>query len=228
MSNETITLEATKREVLGKQVRGLRNVGNTPAVVHDHGKQSLHITVVEKELKKAFLTAGKHTPVALKIDGKTYTTIIKDVTHKPASAKVLHTVFQAINATETVKAEVPVQLVGEIPAEKLSLLVLQNLDHVEVEALSKDLVDAIEIDASGLTEPGDKLHVSDIKAPHGVVIMTDSELVIAAVEMPKDQIAEADAAQAELAADAGADESAEASNDETTEAATEESEDSAK
>lgn len=205
MSKEVITLDAQKRTTFGKQVRQLRNAGKTPAVVHDHGKDSIHIELVEKELKKVFSNAGKHHPVILNVDSKKYTTLIKEVTNKPGSYQVYHTVFQAVSATETVKAEIPVKLIGEIPAERNSLLVLQNIDYVEVEALSKDLVDVIEVDATGLAEAGDKLTVADIKAPTGVVITTDPEQLLVAVETPRDQIAEADAAAEELAADAETD-----------------------
>ncbi len=203
MSSETIALEAKKRDVLGKQVRALRAAGHTPAVVHDHGKDSIHIVVEERDLKKVFAAAGKHHPVELSVDGKKYTTLIKEVTHKPATSIVFHTVFQAIKANETVKTEVPVKLVGEIPAERASLLVLQNTDTIEVEGLPKDLIDVLEIDATGLTEAGDKLTVADIQVPSGITITTEAEHVIATVEVPKDQIAEADAAAAELAEDAG-------------------------
>lgn len=226
MSNETITLTATRRDILGKQVRSLRNAGQTPAVVHDHGKKSIHIVVEEKEFKKVYHSAGKHHPVILKIDGKSYTTLIKDVTNKPASGTIFHSVFQAISANETVKAEIPIHLTGEIPAERASLLVLQNLNSVEVEALSKDLVDSLDVDASVLVEVGDTITVADLKVPQGIEIKTDAEHVIATVEMPKDQIAEADAAQAELAEDAGIDttvETAEEGAEEDGETTTEES-----
>ena len=203
MSSDTITLSASKRDVLGKKVRGLRAIGQTPAVVHDHGKQSLHISVEEKELKKVFSSAGKHHPVELKVDGKTYTTLIKEVTNRPASAQIYHTVFQAVSANETVKAEVPIKLVGEdVPAEIAGLLVLQNLDRVEVEGLPKDLIDVLEVDSTVLAEAGDKITIADLKVPAGIEIMAEPEQMIAIVEIPRDQVAEADAAAAELAADA--------------------------
>lgn len=202
MSNDVI-LKATKREVIGKKLAALRDAGQAPAVVHDHGKDSIHISVPQSELRRAYGAAGKHGAIDLTIDDKKYTAMIKDVTYKPATQIILHTVFQSVKANETVKAEVPVKLVGEIPAEKLSLLVLQGVDHIEVEAKPGDLVDEIEVDATALAADGDKLHVSDIKAPKGVEIMTDPETVIAHVETPKDQIAAADEAAAELAADAG-------------------------
>ncbi len=197
--SDAISLNAKKRDVLGKQVRALRRDGQTPGVVHDHGKASIHISIDAAELKKAYSQAGGHHPVNLDVEGTKYTTLIKEVTHKPASAKLYHSVFQAIKANETVKADIPIKLVGEIPAEKASLLVLQSLDHVSIEALPKDLVDAIEIDATSLSEVGDRLHVSDLQVPNGLTIKTDSEQTIATVEMPKDQVAEADAAAAEQA-----------------------------
>lgn len=231
MSSEKITLSANKRDVLGKQVRGLRTEGQTPAVIHDHGKKSVHIAVEEREFKKVFSSAGKHHPVNLKVDGKSYVTLIKEVTFKPATNRVFHGVFQAIKANETVKAEIPVNLVGEdIPAEIAGLLVLKQLEHVEVEALPADLVDVIEIDATGLAEAGDKLTVADLKIPAGMDIKTDPEQTIATVEIPKDQVAEADAAAAELAEDAGITEvegeetaEGETSTDEEGEASSEES-----
>jgi large subunit ribosomal protein L25 len=214
VSNEVV-LKATKRDVLGKKLNALRAEGNAPAVVHDHGKDSIHITLPHSELKRAYYAAGKHAPVKIKLDDKQYTALIKDVVYKPATQIILHTVFQAVKANETVSAEVPLKLSDEIPAERASLLVVNGIDHVEVEALPKDLVDSIEVDASVLVEAGDKITVADLKSPEGVTIKTDPEQLVASVEMPKDQIAEADAAAAELAADAGVPEADDEAESET-------------
>lgn len=203
MSND-ITLAAQKREVLGKKVKQLRNDGQTPAVIHERGKDSVYVSVPSLEFKKAFSSAGKHHAIKLDVDGKKYTTIIKEVVNAPASSVVHHAVFQAIKEDEKVTAEIPLRLVGEIPAERASLLVLKNLDHVTVEALPKDLIDVVEVDASSLAEVGNKLHISDIRLPSTVTIKDDPEYVIATVEMPKDQIAEADAALEEQKAAEGA------------------------
>jgi large subunit ribosomal protein L25 len=201
--SDTITLTAKKRDILGKKLHQLRAAGEAPAVVHDHGKESVHVSVGQADIKKVFSQAGKHHPVVLKVDGKNYTTLIKEIVYKPATQIITHTVFQSVNANETVSAEIPVQLVGEIPAERAGLLVLHGIDRVEVEALPKNLVDVIEIDASVLAEVGDRLHVSDLKIPSGMTIKTDPDQVVASVEQPKDQVAEADAAAAEQAAEDG-------------------------
>lgn len=188
-----LTLKANKRDLLGK-LNELRAQGQTPAVIHDHGKDSIHISVIEADLKKVFASAGKHHPVDVDVDGKRYATLIKEITRKPATNRLYHSVFQAIAADEKVTAELPLKVSEDSPAARASLLVLTKVDHIEVEALPKDLIDALEVDVSSLIEVGDKITVADLKVPSTITIKTDLSQTIATVEMPKDQIAEADAA----------------------------------
>lgn len=227
---EEILMELQERTVLRKGLRKLRDAGQVPAVIHDHGKPSLHVAGDFLKLSKMYAQAGKHHPVQLKVGGKQQLALIKDVDYEPAKHQMRHVVFQAIKQDEKVTAEIPIVLQGEVPAERVSLMVITSLDTVEVEALPRDLPDQLSVDASVLAEVGDKIHVSDITAPEGVTILTEPETTIATVEMPKDQIAEADAAQASLAEDAGTPEetgeaeteAAEATGDEKTEAGEEE------
>ncbi len=219
MTTDEIAVELKERTILGKGLRKLRDEGLVPAVIHDHGKPSLHVSGDFLKLVKAYQQAGKHHPVHLKVGNKQQLAMIKDVDFEPSKHLMRHVVFQAIKQDEKVTAEVRLILTGEeIPAEKISLLVLTQLDSVEIEALPKNLPDQLEVDATVLAEVGDKIHVSDIKVPEGVEIITDPEAVIATVEMPKDQIAEADAAQAALAEDKKevGDEEPEAETTETT------------
>jgi large subunit ribosomal protein L25 len=162
-------------------------------------------------LSKVYSQAGKHHPVQLKVGGKVHLALIKDVDYEPAKHRMRHMVFQAIKQNEEVEAEIPVVFLedAEIPAQKLSLMVLKQLDHVQVKALPGDLPDEIVIDPSSLAEVGDSLSVADLKAPKGVTIMTEPDVQIAIVEMPKDQIAAADESAASLAEDAGTPEAAE-------------------
>lgn len=205
MTSEDITLELHERTVVRKRLAGLRKEGLVPAVVHNHGKESMHVTGDFVAITKVYKQAGKHHPVHLKVAGKDHLALIKDVDLEPAKNRVRHIVFQAINKNEAVEAEIPVVFLedAEIPAERLSLMVLKQLDHVQVKALPNDLPDQLVVDPSSLTEVGDHLTVADLTAPKGVTILTDPEQQIAIVEMPKDQIAEANASAESLAEDAG-------------------------
>lgn len=204
MSSDTIAVDLQKREVVGKGLAAIRSEGQVPAVIHNHGKESIHVQGEFVALNKLFAAAGKHHPVELKVDGKQHLALIKDVDYEPAKHRMRHIVFQAVKQNEEVDAEIPLTYADvEIPAEKKSLLVLKQLDHVEVKAFPRDLPDEIVVDPSTLSDVGDHITVGDLKAPAGVTITTAPESQIVIVEMPRDQIAEADASAASLAEDAG-------------------------
>lgn len=226
MSSDIILVELEKREVIGKGLAKVRHDGNVPAVIHDHGKESIHVQGEFIKLVKVYAQAGKHHPVQLNVDGKQHLALIKDVDYEPAKHRMRHIVFQAIKQNEETEAEIPVIFAVdvEIPAERLSLLVLKQLDHVEVKALPRDLPNELVVDPSTLSEVGDNLTVADIKIPKGVTILTAPETQIAIVEMPRDQLAEADASAASLAEDKGAPEETAAPDAASEEAETNEEE----
>ena len=205
MTNQSISLKLEDRVVLRKRLAGMRKDGFIPAVVHNHGNESMHVMAEFITVSKVYQQAGKHHPVDLTINGKKHLALIKDVDFDPAKGRLRHVVFQAIKQNEEVDAEIPVVFLedAEIPAERASLMVLKQLDHVEVKAFPRDLPDQLVIDPSKLKEVGDHLTVADLVVPEGVTILNDADQQIAIVEMPRDQIAEANAAAESLAEDAG-------------------------
>lgn len=190
MSDQDITLTLNKREVVGKGLNQLRRSGSIPAVIHNHGKDSVVVSGSYIDMSKAYAQAGKHHPVNLKVDNKDYYAIIKDVDFEPKKQQLRHVVFGAINRNEKVETEIPIRIEGEIPAERVGLIVLHTLDHLIIEALPKDLVDVLVVDGSSLAEEGDKLHVSDIKIPTGITVINEPEQTIATVEAPRAVVAE--------------------------------------
>lgn len=202
MSSDVIALKLTERKELGKHVKALRRDGFVPANIYEKGKESQAVSANFIEITKVYHAAGKHHPVELTIDGKKRLAMIKSVDVDPVKNRVRHISFHAVNRNQTVDAEVPVKIDGDIPAERASLMVLHTLDTVEVEALPDNLPDELTVDGSKLVEIGDKVKVSDIKIPKDVVIKTDPDQTIAVVEEPKDQIAAAAAETEEGDADA--------------------------
>ena len=196
MSSQNLSLELQKREVLGKGLSQIRSEGLVPAVIHNHGEQSLHVMASEIQLEKIFKAAGKHHPLDLHIGDQKFLALIKDVQFNPVKHKMQHMVFQAIRQNEKVEAEIPVRLEGDIPAEKVGLMVLHQLDTVQVEAFPRDLPDELVADASKLVELHDKLTVGDLTAPSGVTILTEADHPIATVVETKAQMAEEAAEEA--------------------------------
>lgn len=188
-------LKLTQRTVVRKGLAGLRSDGLVPAVIHNHGQQSIYVMGAELELGNIYKAAGKHHPLNLEVGSEKYLALIKDAHFNPVKRRLQHIVFQAIRQDEKVEAEIPVHIEGEIPAEKVGLMVLRQLDHVEVEALPRDLPDELVVAGERLAELGDKITVADLPVPEGVTIMTDAEHPIAMVVETKQQIADEDAVE---------------------------------
>jgi large subunit ribosomal protein L25 len=198
MSSVDEPLKLSERTVIGKGLNQLRRDGQVPAVIHNHGQDSIHVMAPETELVKIYREAGKHHPLELHVGSQKYLALIKDAHFHPVKHKLQHVAFQAINRNETVEAEIPIHLEGEIPAEKIGLMVLHQLDTVEVEALPRNLPDSLTVDATKLAELHDKLTVADLEVPEGVTILTELEHPIAVVVETKAQMAEeAEEAEAE-------------------------------
>lgn len=186
---ESIVLNLEPREVTGKAVKHLRKEGVVPAVIHDHGKDSVVVMASQVDIDKAYKQAGKHHPINLKAGTKNYTALIKDVDFDPKKNLLRHVVFGAVKAGEKVTAEIPIHIVFDegndaSPAERAGLVVLTQLDTVEVEALPKDLPDAIEVNGESLVEVGDQLTVADLKVPANVTIKTEEHHSLATAFEP--------------------------------------------
>lgn len=170
--SQDVKLKADLREKTGKKaVAEMRQQGQVPAVIQEKGKESLHLQLAAGEIWKVYQEAGKSQPIDLTVDGKKKLALIKEIEFVPLKPEVQHVVFQALKQNVAVDAEVPIRIVGEIPAETNRHVLLNTLDSVEVRALPKDLPEALEISGESLVEVDDKLTIRDIKLPEGVELV---------------------------------------------------------
>lgn len=189
MSQDTISLTLEPRKVLGKQVKQLRNQGTIPAVIHDHGKESVVVQGDYIQLTKVFKQAGKHHPIEIKTGDKSYVALIKSATFDPKKHLLTHVVFNAVDRNQKVEADVPVKPRYDdeneaSPAERNGLIVLSQLETVQVKAIPSSIPDVLEYNAEKLVEVGDSVTVADLVAPAGVEIETDPNHAVATVYEP--------------------------------------------
>jgi large subunit ribosomal protein L25 len=170
---DKITLSLDEREVHGKKVARLRREGLVPGVVYGAGFEPISVQIAGNVLAKAYSAAGKHHPVHLTIGSKKKIAMIKDAAVDPVKHVVRHISFHAVNQNDPVEAEIPVRLKGEgeSEAEKVGMVILQNIESLEVKALPMDLPDALEVDITHLKEAGERVTVADIKLPANVELV---------------------------------------------------------
>jgi large subunit ribosomal protein L25 len=183
---QQIAIQATKRQVSGKQVKILRTAGKLPAVLYGHKVENQQLEIDEKEFTKVFKQAGESTLVNLVVDGKPQSVLIQEVQYHYLTSQPIHVDFYAVDMTEKLKVHVPIRFLGEAPAVKsLGGILSKNLSEVEVECLPSNIPQAFEIDLSVLNTFEDLIRVSDIKAPNGVSILDKLEEVVVSVAPPR-------------------------------------------
>jgi large subunit ribosomal protein L25 len=189
MTQDTIKLDLQPRQVLGKAVKHLRSSGHIPAVIHDHGKDSLHVQGNDLTITRVWQKAGKHHPISIQAGDKNYTALIKDIAFDPKKHLITHVVFNAVDKDQQVEAEIPIRPRYDegneaSTAERAGLIVLTQLETVQVKALATNLPDYLEYDAEKLVEIGDHASVADLIIPEGVELLTPPEQSIATVYEP--------------------------------------------
>ena len=67
-------------------------------------------------------------------------------------------------------------------------VLLQNIDHITVEALPADIPQSFQVDISTLEELEDALFVRDIAVPSGVTVLDAPDQLVVKVSPPKLQL----------------------------------------
>lgn len=181
------TLKAEKRKILGQKVKTLRKEGILPANIYGKKVKSLAIQISMKEFEKVHKEAGETGIIEISVDKSKRPVLINNVQMHPVTDIPIHIDFLQIDLKEKVTADVPVDLIGESPAEKSGLgTVVQQINEIEVEALPTDLPEKFEIDLSKLTKVDMAVLVKDLDVDKKKVeIKSDAEQILVKVEPPR-------------------------------------------
>lgn len=212
-------LTAEKRSVFGRKVKKLRRAGVLPANIYGRKLKSQAVQVKIDEFQKVFRETGETGLVELKVNGEMYPVLVHNVQLDPVGDFPLHADFLKVDLKEKVGATVPIELVGESPAEKEGGVVVQQMHEIEVEALPADLLEKIGVDISGLTEIDQAVKVRELKVDKTKIeIKEDPERIVVSIAPPAKEEVVAPPPAAEEAAPAEGEAPAPAEGEETKEA----------
>jgi large subunit ribosomal protein L25 len=176
-----IELTLSKREILGKKVKTLRGQGVTPVHLFGPTTKSAALQGDTVILEKVLEGESKIALISLKVDSekKPRHVVIREVQRNTLTGELLHIDFYQVQMKEKIKMEVPVVLVGESPAAKISGNMLEHeLNTLNVESLPSKLPAHIEIDVSSLINRDQSIRIKDIHLEEGVTILNQPELVV--------------------------------------------------
>src|SRR5215475_3151959 len=201
-------LEATTRDTFGKnEARRTRREGKVPAVVYggsgDGGHKALSIAVEPKALLRILHSeSGANTLISLKLAGSADTKVlVKHFQLDPLTHQVLHADFYRVAMDRVIQVTIPVIVKGEPKGVKQQGGVLELIRReIEIECLPGDIPENVEVDASELML-NQGIRVRDIATSPKWTALSDADMMLVHVIMPK---AEEVAAPAEAAVAAAA------------------------
>ena len=201
-----LQLSVDVRTVTGKKVKSLRRQGILPAHLYGRTTDSQSLQAPISQIVELLNTAGRNAIIDLTIngEGEARSVVLRGVHRNPFTDELYHVDFFQVSLTEKLRADVPLVLVGEAPAVTVhNGVLLQNLDHLAIEALPTDVPPKIEVDVSGLEELEAGIFVRDLNVPSSVDVLAAPDQLVAKVEPPK-IAAELEAEEAAAAAEAEA------------------------
>ena len=161
--------------------------GVVPAVVYGKDTPSTMLTVGVSEFIKIYRESGKNHVITLNVGKKSYNVLVQEVQRHPVTGAFRHLDFLVVDMKAEVHVQIAIKLVGTSPAIMEGGQLHQTLDALDVKCLPANIVDAFELDISGLTM-GHSLHVSDLvvdaKKFH---VLSHAEDAIASIHAPKKQ-----------------------------------------
>ncbi|MBN2385499.1 MAG: 50S ribosomal protein L25 [Anaerolineales bacterium] len=188
---EKVVLKATRRSVVGKQVKALRRAGELPAVLYGYKLEPLAISLNSHDTEMALRYTTASSLVTVEVDGTEYPTLIRERQRDAIKGIMIHLDFQAVSMTEKIRTNVGVQLHGTAPAVKeLNAVLVTGLTELEVESFPQDLPERFTVDISSLANIGDGIYVRDLVLPDRVEMISSADEMLVLATLAKEEAVE--------------------------------------
>ncbi|RYD78571.1 MAG: 50S ribosomal protein L25 [Sphingobacteriales bacterium] len=179
---KTITIEGQLRTESGKKAtRQLRSQQLVPAVIYG-GESEVNFAAPASSFKSIVYTS-EFMIAEIKVEGKSYRCILKDLQFDKVSDLLTHIDFLELVENKAVVANLPLKYTGASIGVKAGGKLVTKMKSVKVKALPKDLKEFITVDLTNL-QLNENLRVQDIIAEN-MEIMNSPRIPIATVTMTR-------------------------------------------
>ncbi len=199
MQRKDVSLSS--REATGKGPnRRLRSEGKIPAVIYGIGSEPEKVALSGRDFERMMAKPDAQTAILnLKREngnGAEENAIVRELQRDPLTRRILHVDLFRINMNVENEFEVPIHAVGIPVGVREGGILETHLRSLQIRCLPANLPTAINVDVKELAI-NHSIHVSDVKSPEGVTIITNPEDVLFTVLPPK-EVAAAVPAEAEV------------------------------
>ena len=178
----TITIEGQLRTELGKKAtRQLRSQELVPGVIYG-GAQEVSFSAPAKAFKNLVYTS-QFQLAEVKVDGKSYTCILKDLQFDKVKDNLIHIDLLELVEDKKVLADLPIKFNGIAAGVKEGGKLVTKMKSLKVKTLPKYLKENIEVDISNL-KLNENVRVQDVKEDN-MEIMNSPRIPIASVVLTR-------------------------------------------
>ncbi|MBN8859640.1 MAG: 50S ribosomal protein L25 [Sphingobacteriales bacterium] len=179
---KTITIEGQLRTGRGKKAtRELRSQGLVPAVIYG-GTTEVNFQAPVLAFKSIVYTS-EFQQAEIRVDGKSYNCILKDIQLDKVSDALNHLDFLQLVEDKKVVADIPLKFTGTAAGVKAGGKLVTKMKSLKVKTYPKYLKENIEVDLSALELNGN-VRVEDVKEEH-YEILNSPRIPIASVVMTR-------------------------------------------
>ncbi|WP_205512315.1 50S ribosomal protein L25 [Longitalea arenae] len=192
---KTITIEGQLRTGTGKKAtRQLRSQGLVPGVIYG-GTQEIAFAAPVLAFKSIVYTPDFQL-ADIKVDGKSYKCILKDLQFDKVTDQLSHVDFLELVQDKAVIATIPIKFTGASQGVKDGGRLITKVKALKVKTLPQHLKENIEVDITNLQLNGN-IRVEDVKESN-YEILNSPRIPIASVVMTR-QLKQEEAAAAPAA-----------------------------
>jgi large subunit ribosomal protein L25 len=179
---KTITIEGQLRTGFGKTAtRQLRSQELVPGVIYG-GAQEINFYAPASAFKTLVYTSSFQL-AEVKVDGKTYQTILKDLQFDKVDDKLIHIDLLELVGDKKVVADIPLKFVGISPGVKDGGKLITKMKSLKVKTFPKYLKPQIEVSIDNLELNGN-IRVEDVKEEH-YEILNSPRIPVASVVLTR-------------------------------------------
>src|SRR5271168_1357174 len=206
MATVTLIKAAARSKGSKGAARAERRSGRVPGIIYGDGKPPMPISLDYNELRQRIFAGHFLTTVHdVEIDGVKHRVIPRDFQLDAVRDLPLHVDFMRLGEGATIRVNIPIHVrnADQSPGVKRGGTVSIVSHSIEVRCRADAIPTGIEVDVGGL-DINHSRHLSDIKLPEGVRVVSGRDITLVTVVPPSGYAEELKAAAEAAAATAAA------------------------
>jgi len=206
MDKNLDTLQVELRQTKSRgELNKLRLNGFVPGVLYGDIEQNINLSIKKNSLEKLLKLGNFMSKVIdIKVDGKDFKVLPRDIEFDKVSNQPIHIDFQKLSAGTKVVVWIPVRFINENICPGLKIGGVLNIVRrkVELRCPADQIPSELTVDLSQ-SEIGESIRISNVILPENVKPTIDRDFMIATVAAPT-VVKEPEPAEAAATADAAA------------------------